>query len=263
MATKSDKDGDATLPVSTDRRRFLRGAAASGAGVAAFAVPVSGPLAQSAPAPAATPPAAASPAPSSPAGTPAADVMVFFTPAETMALTAMVDRLFPADALSPGASDLGVVYFLDRQLAGAYGEGAKTYRAGPWMQGTPNQGFQLPFTPAELYRLALAEIASALDKAKPGITFDQLSPQEQDRVLSELESGTFALASVPGKIFFETLRTNVIEGLFSDPAYGGNRSMKAWSMIGFPGVQLDWTEGFEQWRDRRVDLAPKSIADNL
>jgi gluconate 2-dehydrogenase gamma chain len=235
-------------------------------GAAALVVPTAGPLAQPAATPVPAAPLASVPAASqapAPAASPAADVLVFFTPAELTLLTALVDRLFPADALSPAASELGVVFFLDRQLAGSYGEGAKTYRSGPWADGTPNQGYQLALTPAELYRQGLAEITAALDKAKPGTTFDMLPPPEQDRVLSGLEAGTLQLASVPGKVFFETLRANVIEGLFSDPAYGGNRGMKGWSLIGFPGVQLDWTEGFEQWRDKRVDLAPKSIADNL
>lgn len=253
-----ERDPDAASPRQPHRRSFLRGAAASGVGAAAFAVPAAAPLAQPAEP---TAPASAPPAPAPPALVP--DVLVFFTPAETTLVSAMVDRLFPADALSPSASELGVVFFLDRQLAGSYGEGAKTYRFGPWADGTANQGYQLALTPAELYREGLAELAAALGKATPGSTFESLSASEQDRVLSGLEAGTFQLASVPGKVFFETLRTNVIEGLFSDPAYGGNRGMKGWSLIGFPGVQLDWTEGFEQWRDKRVDLAPKSIADNL
>jgi gluconate 2-dehydrogenase gamma chain len=261
--TEVDETDAAEPGPALPRRDFLRAAAAGGLGAAALVTPLAAPRAQptASAAPDAPPPAA--PQTSAPVATPAADVLVFFTPAETTLVTGLVDRLFPADALSPAASELGVVFFLDRQLAGSYGEGAKTYRSGPWAEGTPNQGYQLALTPAEFYRQAFAELAAALDRMKPGATFESLSPVEQDRVLSGLEAGTFALASVPGRAFFETLRTNVIEGLFSDPAYGGNRGMKGWSLIGFPGVQLDWTEGFEQWRDKRVDLAPKSIADNL
>lgn len=253
-----ERDPEAASPRQPHRRSFLRGAAASGVGAAAFAVPAAAPLAQPGEP---TAPASAPPAPAPPALVP--DVLVFFTPAETTLVSAMVDRLFPADALSPSASELGVVFFLDRQLAGSYGEGAKTYRSAPWADGTANQGWQLPLTPAEFYRQGLAEFAAAIEAATPGQAFESKPPAEQDRLLAALESGALALASLPGKVFFETLRTNVIEGLFSDPAYGGNRGMKGWSLIGFPGVQLDWTEGFEQWRDKRVDLAPKSIADNL
>jgi len=258
--TPPDDTNTPDPPARLPRRDFLRSAAVTGMGAAALAVPSGPSQAQPAqPAPSAGSPAAAA----APAAGPPADVLVFFTPTETTLVTAIVDRLCPADSLSPSASELGVVLFLDRQLGGAFGGGAKTYRSGPWMQGSPNQGYQLPYAPAELVRQGLAEFAAAIEGATPGQTFESKTPTEQDRLLAALESGTLMLATLPGKLFFETLRTATIEGLFSDPLYGGNRGMKGWAMIGFPGVQLDWSGGFEQWRNRRVDLAPQSIADNL
>jgi gluconate 2-dehydrogenase gamma chain len=238
------------------RRDFLRGIAASGVGAAAVAAtPGPADAQQSAQAPATTPGA------QGPVAAP--DVLTFFTPAETVLIEAIANRFVPADALSPSGVELGLVAFLDRQLGGAYGQGAKTYRSGPWAAGTPNQGYQLPFPPAELYRQGLAELAAVIEIATPGRAFESKPPAEQDALLSALETGALTLPSVPAKLFFETLRTNLIEGLFCDPAYGGNRGMKGWAMIGFPGVQLDWTEGFTEWRNKRVDLAPQSIADNL
>src|SRR4051794_41635242 len=41
----------------------------------------------------------------------------FFTPAEAAAVEAIVDRLIPADNLSPGGKDAGCAVFIDRQLA--------------------------------------------------------------------------------------------------------------------------------------------------
>jgi gluconate 2-dehydrogenase gamma chain len=100
----------------------------------------------------------------------------------------------------------------------------------------PSQGYQLPLTPAQLYRIALDEIAREVADKYQGKTFRDLPPDQQDAVLRDLESGAANLPSVPSAILFETLLANTIEGFFSDPAYGGNRDMAGWRMVGFPGV---------------------------
>jgi hypothetical protein len=41
--------------------------------------------------------------------------------------------------------------------------------------------------------------------------------------------------------FFTMLRTDTIEGMFSDPIYGGNRNMVGWALINYPGVQRAYT----------------------
>jgi len=48
------------------------------------------------------------------------------------ALAAIADRIFPADEETPGGADLGVVDYVLAQLAGAWGSGERTYRAGPF-----------------------------------------------------------------------------------------------------------------------------------
>ena len=50
-------------------------------------------------------------------------------------IEAAVARLIPADELGPGAKEAGVSYFIDRQLAGAYGTMARNYRQGPLAGG--------------------------------------------------------------------------------------------------------------------------------
>src|SRR3954453_3832757 len=61
---------------------------------------------------------------------------LFFSAPEAALMEAMVDRLIPPDELGPGANEAGVVSYIDRQLAGAWGAGERLYRAGPWVQGT-------------------------------------------------------------------------------------------------------------------------------
>jgi gluconate 2-dehydrogenase gamma chain len=177
----------------------------------------------------------------------------FFTDSEAAFITAAVDRLLPADAY-PSASQAGVVVYIDRQLAGDFGRGARMYLQGPMARGTPQQGYQLGLPPAQVYRRALAELAGALQ----GQPFEQRDAQAQDAFLKRLEAGELMLGDIPSAVFFETLLANTIEGYFADPMYGGNRGMVGWRMVGFPGAYAM----FVQWVDRhgiRFDRPPMSI----
>lgn len=166
----------------------------------------------------------------------------FLTSAEAAFLTAAVDRLIPPDTTGPGASEAGVVTFLDRQLAGGYGQGDHFYLAGPWRDGTPEQGYQSRFSPAQFYRHAIAAIGQAVGRLYRGAAFNTLDPSTQDALLKQMESGDLVLdSSISSKEFFTMLLQNVREGYFSDPIYGGNRNGAAWAMIGFPGAHYDYS----------------------
>lgn len=166
----------------------------------------------------------------------------FLTPAERRFLTAVVDRLIPADPTGPSASEAGVVVFLDRQLSGAYGHGAHFFLGGPWREGSESQGYQSRFAPAEFYRHAIAAVQRAVGRTRHGKPFEQLGPAAQDALLKQMESGDLTLdGPITSKAFFELLLQNVREGYFSDPIYGGNRNGAAWAMIGFPGARYDYS----------------------
>ena len=64
--------------------------------------------------------------------------------------------MIPADELSPSGSDCGCATYIDRQLASAWGGGAKMYRSGPYLKGKPEQGYQLPLTPADFITTGIA-----------------------------------------------------------------------------------------------------------
>jgi gluconate 2-dehydrogenase gamma chain len=55
-------------------------------------------------------------------------------------------------------------------------------------------------------------------------------------VLSGLAGVAVDLKHIPGATFFGHLLGDTKDGFFSDPAYGGNRDMVGWKLIGFPGV---------------------------
>ncbi len=214
-----------------------------GAMSVAAAVPASQPagaepqhLAQAAE-PAATPPAPEQ----QPAGEPG--VTFFFNDVEAKFVEAAVERLIPADAEWPGAGWARVLYFIDRQLAGAFGVGARMYLQGPWVVDAPaQQGYQLRYTPAELYRIGIRETREHVLTQYGSREFWDLGPPVMDEVLSGLESGSIRLPSVPATVFFETLLANTVEGYFADPAYGGNRDMVSWRMVGFPGAYAQYID---------------------
>src|SRR5882757_1759403 len=119
---------------SIPRRSFLKGAGAAGAAAASVLTGHSEPAQAQAPAQAPTPATA-------PVAT--SDVYLTLTATEAAFLSAAYDTFIPADKMSPSGTDCGLVTYMDRQLAGAWGNGARFYRSGPFRTGKPEQGYQL------------------------------------------------------------------------------------------------------------------------
>jgi gluconate 2-dehydrogenase gamma chain len=183
----------------------------------------------------------------------------FLTPPEQAFIEAATERIIPKDEHSPGARDARVAYYIDGQLAGAWGHGAGQYRQGPWGVGTPEQGYQLNLTPQELYRIGIAE-TNAYCQKKYGKTLDALSASHQDEVLHGLEGGTITLGQLPAKTFFEMLFNNTVEGFFADPLYRGNHDKIGWKAIGFPGVAAAYIGVIEKY-NAPYKATPVGIAD--
>ena len=150
-------------------------------------------------------------------------------------LDAAVERLIPTDDLGPGARDAGVTCYIDRQLCSAWGTHGRNYRSGPWLDGTPEQGFQSRLTPQEIYRIGIREI-NEFCRARHEKLFEHLPAERQDEVLQALEQDKVELPSLSSRLFFNLLWRNTEEGYFADPMYGGNRGKVGWKLLGFPGV---------------------------
>ena len=187
------------------------------------------------------------------------DASFALRPAERVFLTAAVDTLIPADDLSPSGSECGVVDFIERQLASAWGEGAGLYRDGPVLPGKPEYGYQLALTPRELLRAGIAA-ADAWSRGTHGKDFAALSEAERIAALKAFEGGTAQFNDVPAKDFFEALLALTMEGFFGDPIYGGNRDCASWKMIGYPGQPANYRD-YQRYFGKRYDHPPKSIAD--
>jgi gluconate 2-dehydrogenase gamma chain len=111
---------DTTNPIR--RRNFLMGA---GTALAASIAP----------------PAGAEPQTTPVATTPEVEPLLTLTATEHAFVVAAADTFIPADDLSPAGSECGIATFIDRQLAGAYGGGARLYRDGPFTRAKPELGY--------------------------------------------------------------------------------------------------------------------------
>ena len=233
---------DETIP----RRDFLKGAIV---GTAA--------LATAGPAPAeAQTTASASAAQTSPDAEP----LLTLTATEHAFIVAAVDTIIPADELSPSGSACGVATFVDRQLAGAYGMGARLYRQGPFPKAKPELGYQLSLNPREFFRAGI-ESANAWTRKTYGKDFDRLSETERETALRAMEDGKAPFPGFSSRMFLDALLQITMEGFFADPIYGGNHDMAGWKMVGYPGLPATYREDIKTYFGKKYDKPPRSIAD--
>ena len=229
------------------RRSFLKGAGAAGT-LAATALTGALPRpaeAQAAPAPAPAPPP---------------EPMLTLNATEQAFLSAVYDTIIPADALSPSGTDCGLVTYIDRQLAGAWGGGARMYRAGPFIPSKPEYGYQLPLSPREYFAAGI-KATNAWTTKTYGREFDRLSPADRTAALTAMEQSRAEFDGLDAKPFFEALLTSAMEGFFADPIYGGNRNKVGWRMVGYPGLPATWAGKALEYRGKKVTIEPQSIAD--
>jgi gluconate 2-dehydrogenase gamma chain len=226
------------------RRDFLKGAVVGSAAAATVSLPQSAQAQQPAT-----------------AATPAAEGYAFLNLDEAAFVEALVDHMVPADELTPKGTDIGINIFIDRALAGGWGKGERLYMQGPWKQGVPSQGYQLPLTPAQLYRAGIAATNAHCVKAH-GKPFDRLDEKQREEVLVGLSAGKVTFDNgLPARVFWTTMYQSVMEGMFSDPIHGGNRNKAGWKLIGFPGAIAVHRENVAKYRDKKFPNDPVSIAD--
>jgi gluconate 2-dehydrogenase gamma chain len=141
----------------------------------------------------------------------------FFNAQDAATVAAFAERLMPTAPGKPGAHDANVLNYIDLALSGAYAE----------LQ--------------EFYRRGVAQLDAYCRKTY-NEPFARLDSGRQDQVITALEQGKAAGFTWPtAQAFFETVRTHTIEGLFADPAYGGNKDFVGWRLVGFPGGQAVYT----------------------
>jgi gluconate 2-dehydrogenase gamma chain len=142
----------------------------------------------------------------------------FFNDDDAATMAAFTERLWPAAPGQPGATDIGVLNYIDLALAGAYSDLQDFYRRG------------------------LAQLDAYCQSAH-GKPFERLDAAMQDDVIRALEQGKATGFTWPTpQAFFNTVRTHTMEGLFADPVYGGNKNFEGWRQVSFPGGQPTFSE---------------------
>jgi gluconate 2-dehydrogenase gamma chain len=156
--------------------------------------------------------------------------LTFFSLDEADTVEALAARIIPGDEADPGAREAGVVHYIDRALSGLYSGWQLAYREG-------------------------VRTLNAYTTRRQGKRFFELSEPDQDEVIAELQGD-----EVPGfggsGDFFTMVWSHTVEGMFSDPAYGGNRGAAGWRLIGFPGAQYGYAAGEMRYG---ADLSDKPI----
>ena len=185
------------------------------------------------------------------------------SPDEAGFLEAVVNVMCPADHLTPSGVDCGLAVFIDRQLAGGYGKGERLYMRGPWRQGKPQLGYQLPLTPEQFFKIGIAAADNAAKK-KFGKGFAALPADVADGFLHDIAADKVTDARVPLASWFNELVYPLFtEACFADPIYGGNVGKVFWKMIGYPGLPATHTRDMTEFRGKPYPGAqnPKSMAD--
>jgi gluconate 2-dehydrogenase gamma chain len=148
-------------------------------------------------------------------------------------LQAALERLIPSDSSGPGAREAKVWRYIDHALAHGYKSLAPVYDAN------------------------LAALDSYAKK-QHGKAFADLSEDDQDAVLTDVQDGKAEGFELGSAGFFELLWEHTLEGMFGDPYHGGNDEFVGWKMIEFPGVKLLVTPE-QQQIGTEVPLESKSV----
>ncbi len=178
---------------------------------------------------------------------------IFFSAEEWQFILAATDRLIPAggNGKAPGALETNVPIFIDQQLHSPE-FGAEIYLQGPFDVHAPaTMGYQIPFTPQQMYRTGI-KLVEQWTQSTYRKAFSQLTLAEKDAVLTKVNKNDgidFAALGEPNlkaSQFFSQLLSDTKHGYLADPMYGGNKGMKAWIAIGFPGARASFTEWVKQ-----------------
>ena len=166
--------------------------------------------------------------------------MYFTNDLEFSILSQAAERIFPKDETGPGAIELAVPYFIDNQLAGAYGYNAREYTDGPFFPGAPTQGPQSPLLRRDLFKQGIYALNNAAQERFKK-DFPQLSGAEQDQILTDCEADKIPTRGFSSGYFFSLLKDAVLGGAYADPLYNGNNDMNGWRMKEYPGAQMAYS----------------------
>jgi len=133
----------------------------------------------------------------------------FFSAAEARLLIPFCEQIIPRDD-APGATDAGVIFYIDRQLASVFIRHQQTYRLG-----------------LEAFRKTCLQVYK--------LPFEQLAFDQQTEALRLIESNK-APKELWGdrsqSAFFNLVLDHTKQGFYGSPRHGGNRDYASYRMLG-------------------------------
>lgn len=204
--------------------------------------------------------------PETPSQLPAPQALEFFNEDQAKLVDAIAGRILPGTPDDPGAREGDVFLYTDHKLSYKANSGfveptyfqppfARLYKGdNPPANATGEEGqiwvseleidrygFQGKLTLQETYQNGLKSVDKYSDM-KFKKKFVDLTEAQQDQILEDMDNGVAKGFEDPSdRVFFQILRDDVIEGMFCDPVYGGNKDMVGWKLIGYPGAQRAYT----------------------
>jgi gluconate 2-dehydrogenase gamma chain len=139
----------------------------------------------------------------------------FFTEEEAKCLIAICECIIPSDD-TPGATEAGVIYYIDKQLMGPF----KKYR--------------------RIYREGLDSLQQDC-RNRMKTDFELLPPDQQIDFLERIESNDDALkswSSLRPADFLNRVISHTMQGFYGAPRHGGNKNYVSYRIlgIGYPQV---------------------------
>ena len=132
----------------------------------------------------------------------------FFTPEEALCVIALCEQIIPKDQ-SPGATDAGVIFYIDRQLSGVFQYDQETYRNG------------------------IRDLQN-FSKKNNGKTFEALLSKEQIKLMKMMESNLISEKDWnlgnPSD-FFSLVLSHTMQGFYGSPIHGGNKNFMSFEML--------------------------------
>jgi gluconate 2-dehydrogenase gamma chain len=196
---------------------------------------------------------------------------------EAAVVAALANTIIPADSNGPGAQVAGVIYFIDRELKGDYGNNGRMYNEGPFVMpqtagpisvptlaggsetysaGTVNPSinwstdlqYQYPMSLRNFWRYGILALETYATTAYGG-AYETLSAANQLACLQDLfnnKTTAAAFNEILPSDFANEVFCMVWTGYIADPGYGGNRGMVGWVYTASPGLNNGnfYGEGF-------------------
>lgn len=141
---------------------------------------------------------------------------LFFTQSEADCLIALCEQIVPADEHGGGATEAGVIRYIDRQLVAVFDYDQVIYQRG------------------------IAALQSTCMEAE-GVRYEQLGWDAQYKLLQRMEAGGLPEEQwndVDQQRFFRLVVSHTMQGFYGPPRHGGNRDYMSYRMMGldFPLV---------------------------